>query len=170
MYRNFTQELEKIASSLSLGWDMSTAVVVERTPVVLPEPEQWEKDYVELSSRLEYYDIHDWPKGLGPPHPSELDKMPGALALRLVRRIVSHLGFQNRSFHSSPRHGSLLPMPLTIKHRLSALSLRSFPPWGVLCMLNPFPHRVCSWLLEMRMGDGASLRCARFHPEPSSFT
>ena len=58
------------AAAEGLDWDLAAATVVERTPVVTPELPTWERDFLELQQRLAYYDVHDWPEGLGPPHPS----------------------------------------------------------------------------------------------------
>ena len=64
-------EHEAAAAAAGLGWEVAAAAVIERTPVVTPELADWEKDWMELEESLEYYKLHDWPKGIGPSPPDE---------------------------------------------------------------------------------------------------
>ena len=69
-FAEVNRDHEARAAAEDLGWDLAAATVVERTPVVTPELPAWERDFLELQQKLAYYDVHDWPEGLGPPHPS----------------------------------------------------------------------------------------------------
>lgn len=55
--------LERKARQAGLDWKLRVLIVLERLNVVLPDMEQWERDYVELASHLEQYD-RDYPSGL----------------------------------------------------------------------------------------------------------
>lgn len=64
---------EQRAEELGLTWDMAAATVVERCPIVIPEPPDWERDWVEMKESIEYYQQHDWPEGIGPTHPEKIN-------------------------------------------------------------------------------------------------
>jgi len=56
--RKITHEvLDKNARREGLPWRIQAAAVVERLPTLLPEPEEWESDYLELK---EYFDSFDY--------------------------------------------------------------------------------------------------------------
>jgi len=67
------QEHERRASELGLPWELKAAAIVERTPVVVPEMEKWEHDFMKLQESLEYFKGYNWPEGIGTPHPDTVD-------------------------------------------------------------------------------------------------
>ena len=40
---------------------------------VTPDMPQWESEWIEVRDSLDYYKLHDWPKGIGPMPPDEID-------------------------------------------------------------------------------------------------
>mmetsp|Transcript_46557 Transcript_46557/g.77290 ORF Transcript_46557/g.77290 Transcript_46557/m.77290 type:complete len:290 (+) Transcript_46557:20-889(+) len=49
------EEHEAKAAASGLPWRIMTSVVIERLPVVLPEPEPWEKEWAEVQDKLAPY-------------------------------------------------------------------------------------------------------------------
>jgi hypothetical protein len=65
--------LEKKATKLGLRWETEACTLVERTRTVTPDMPQWESEWIEVRDSLDYYKLHDWPKGIGPMPPDEID-------------------------------------------------------------------------------------------------
>jgi hypothetical protein len=87
--RNAAHEVR--AAELGLAWEMVAACVVERCPVVTPEPPDWERDWEEMKESIEYYQLYDWPEGIGPTHPDKIDRtQPGfTLPFELGPRVTA---------------------------------------------------------------------------------
>jgi hypothetical protein len=60
----FHQMMDRKARQAGLPWKMKVATVVERLPVVLPDQEDWEKEYWDLKTYLYAYG-RQYPKELG---------------------------------------------------------------------------------------------------------
>jgi hypothetical protein len=88
-------EHEKKAKELNFGWRTCASIIVERPAAITEDVPEWEQDFIDLQERLEYYEMHDWPEGLGPEHPDKIDhdhedkKLPFELAPRETLADVS---------------------------------------------------------------------------------
>jgi hypothetical protein len=62
--RIYQEIMDKKARQEGLDWKIKVAAVVERLPIVLPDKEPWEKDYLELRRYLDQFDF-EYPSELG---------------------------------------------------------------------------------------------------------
>ena len=56
--------LSKEAQAQKKGWSMTASLLIERTPIVVPDPEPWQDAMYRLRHSLEKYDTFDWPQKL----------------------------------------------------------------------------------------------------------
>lgn len=57
--------LDREARRQGKEWKINVAAMVERLPIITPDREQWESDYMQLQSELSRYDDIAYPKELG---------------------------------------------------------------------------------------------------------
>jgi 39S mitochondrial ribosomal protein L46 len=53
--RTFHEIMDRKARQEGLGWKIQVAAVVERLPLVLPVPDKWEQDYLDLRKHLNQF-------------------------------------------------------------------------------------------------------------------
>jgi hypothetical protein len=51
----FQQKMDRIARQQQLDWKIQVAVVIERLPVRIPDPEPWQQDYFDLRAHLDTF-------------------------------------------------------------------------------------------------------------------
>ncbi len=85
------QTHEEKAAASNLGWELIARTVVERTAPILPELTEWENDYCRLQESQEYYRNFDWPDGLGPKLPKDIDMNSPSENTFAIAHDIPHL-------------------------------------------------------------------------------
>lgn len=65
--------LDREARRQGKEWNINVAAIVERLPVVTPDRQQWELDFLNLKAELQKYDMIAYPKELGLPDPMDIE-------------------------------------------------------------------------------------------------
>jgi hypothetical protein len=90
--RTYHEIMDRKARQGGLEWKYQVAAVVERLPVVTPDLEDWERDYVVLRKHLDQFSW-DYPEELGLEKKEYGDDDDGELFLLRLHFNIIYLGF-----------------------------------------------------------------------------